>query len=279
MSNKALLKSNITTSKPFLKWAGGKTQLLPELRKYIPTNYDRYIEPFIGGGAFFFDLCPKEAIISDSNEELIITYKIVRDRVLDLIQALKQHKNEEDYYYEIRAKNPSDLSHIDRASRFIYLNKTCFNGLYRVNKKNEFNVPFGKRKNPTICDEVTLLRCSDCLHNTTIIHGDYLDVLQEYASPNDFIFIDPPYVPVGEYSDFKRYTKEFFYKNDHITLRDEFVRLNELGCFSLLTNSVTPFVQELYHGFEQYVINTKRLISSKASTRTGQDLIVKGGRW
>lgn len=279
MNNKALLNQNITSSKPFLKWAGGKTQLLPELRKHVPANYGRYIEPFVGGGAFFFDLCPHEAIISDSNEELIITYKIVRDRVRELIEALRDHKNEEDYYYKIRSKKPVNLSLLDRASRFIYLNKTCFNGLYRVNKKNEFNVPFGRRKNPTICDEVTLLRSSDCLQNTTIIHGDYLEVLRKHARPNDFIFIDPPYVPVGEYADFKRYTKEFFYKDDHVKLRDEFVRLYKSGCFPLLTNSVTPFVQELYSGFEQYKIKTKRLISSKASTRNGHDLIVKGGKW
>lgn len=268
------------TNKPFLKWAGGKTQLLKELRKHAPSgNYGKYIEPFVGGGALFFDLTPTRSLIADANEELINTYIVVRDNVSELIPVLKNHKNEEEYYYEIRAQKPQKCSSVERAARFIYLNKTCFNGLYRVNKNNQFNVPFGRRKNPNIADEETLLNCSQCLQNTTIVHGDYLDILRKYSRPEDFIFLDPPYVPVSQYSDFKRYTKEFFYKEDHIALRDEFGRLCDLGCFVILTNSVTPFVQELYEGYEQLIIDTKRLISSNSKTRTGQDIIIKGGKW
>ncbi|MFZ0389181.1 MAG: Dam family site-specific DNA-(adenine-N6)-methyltransferase [Calditrichia bacterium] len=235
--------------KPFLKWAGGKTQLIPELSKYIPTSFNKYIEPFIGGGAFFFYLNPEKATISDSNEELIITYKAVRDNVEEIIEILDGYYNEETFFYKIRALNPNKLSDTERAARLIYLNKTCFNGLYRVNKKGEFNVPYGKR-NGEFLNQEQLRDSSEFLQNAKILHSDYLATLKKYAKEGDFIFLDPPYYPVGKYSDFKRYTKEFFYHDDHVILKEEFDRLVKMGCNVILTNSDHPVVMELYKSYD-----------------------------
>ncbi len=261
--------------KPFLKWAGGKTQLIPELVKYIPHSYNTYIEPFIGGGAFFFYLNPGKAIISDSNEELAITYKVVRDNIEDLISTLETYRNEESFFYEIRSLATNELSNVERAARLIFLNKTCFNGLYRVNKKGQFNVPYAKR-NGVFFDRGVLINANEFLQNTEILHSDYLDVLRAYANAGDFIFLDPPYYPVGKYSDFKRYTKEFFYHEDHEDLATEFKRLVNMGCNVLLTNSEHPVILDLYKDFEIKIVETKRLISSNPNTRIGKDIIVLG---
>jgi DNA adenine methylase Dam len=266
---------NEVSIKPFLKWAGGKTQLIPELSKLIPIQYNKYIEPFIGGGAFFFFLNPEKSIISDSNSELIITYKAVRDNVEAVIKLLSKYKNEETFFYKIRSLDTTKLTDIERAARLIYLNKTCFNGLYRVNKKGEFNVPFGKRDNNFLNKE-TLRDASEFLQRAKIINSDYLKTLQKNAKPGDFIFLDPPYYPVGKFSDFKRYTKEFFYHEDQVKLRDEFDRLVQLGCHVLLTNSDHPIILELYKNYEIRIIETKRLISSNPETRVGKDIIVIG---
>lgn len=261
-------------AKPFLKWAGGKTQLLPELRKHIPDQFNRYIEPMMGAGAMFFDLQPKHAILADSNEELVNAYIVVRDSVEELISKLKHFKNDEKIYYEIRSQDPLGLSPVYRAARLIYLNKTCFNGLYRVNKQGQFNVPFGHRKNPTICDADNLRAASQALTGVKVLLGDYLKTLKKNAQPGDFIFLDPPYHPVSNYADFKRYTKEFFYEEDHVSLRDEVDRLVQNGCYVLLTNSNTDFVRDLYKRYSYFVVDTRRNISSKAATRTGEDLVV-----
>lgn len=270
-----LLFANEVAIKPFLKWAGGKTQLIPQLSKYIPSNFNTYFEPFIGGGAFFFYLNPNEAIISDSNEELITTYKAVRDNVEEVIRALHEHENEESHYYKVRALDPYKLSNSERAARLIYLNKTCFNGLHRVNKKGEFNVPYGKR-NGVFFNKEQLRDSSEFLRKTKIIHSDYLLVLKQYAKKGDFIFLDPPYYPIGKYSDFQRYTKEFFYHEDHIALRDEFSRLVSIGCHVILTNSDHPFILDLYKDYKVEIIETRRLISSNPKTRIGKDIIVIG---
>lgn len=266
---------NEVAIKPFLKWAGGKTQLIPELAKYIPSGYNTYIEPFIGGGAFYFYMNPERAIISDSNEELIITYKVVRDNVEDLILTLDTYKNEETFFYEIRRLAPKELSNVERAARLIFLNKTCFNGLYRVNKKGQFNVPYAKR-NGAFFDRGVLINAHEVLQNTEILHADYLDLLKAHANAGDFIFLDPPYYPIGKYSDFKRYTKEFFYHEDHEKLANEFRRLVNMGCNVLLTNSDHPVILDLYKDFEMKIVETKRLISSNPNTRIGKDIIVLG---
>lgn len=260
--------------KPFLKWAGGKTQLINDLSGDIPQEYDTYIEPFLGGGALFFHLRPKKAILADLNPELINCYEVVRDQIEALIAQLKLFHNSSDFYYKIRSADLNKISEIERAARFIYLNRTCFNGLYRENKKGEFNVPYGKYKNPNFCDEDRLYHAHYALKDAKLICADYKTVLRRYAQHNDFVFLDPPYVPVGQFSDFQRYTKDFFYDSDHIELRDEFNRLVRIGAKVILTNSNVEFVKELYAGHTMEVFETKRLISSKSTTRTGQDLVV-----
>lgn len=261
--------------KPILKWAGGKQQMLDVLLPQVPKRYNRYIEPFFGGGALFFALTPKDAIIADSNPELINLYQVVADNVEELISILKEMKNDESFYYEVRGLDPDLLSPVERAARTIYLNKTCYNGLYRVNRKGQFNVPYGKYKNPKICDEENLRAASNALQGVLIVQGDYKDVLREHARPGDFIFLDPPYLPVGKYSDFKRYTKEQFYEEDHIELAQEVDRLHELGCYVILTNSNHPLVHELYGKYTISVHKTRRNINSDASKRTGEDVMVK----
>lgn len=264
----------VPQAKPILKWAGGKTQLLNEIVPKIPKSFNKYIEPFIGGGALFFALAPRRAVISDSNPELVNMYQQVADNVLKVIEYLKTYKNTKEEFYEVRKLDWENLSKEEAAARTIYLNKTCFNGLYRVNKKGGFNVPYGKYKAPNICDEITLLKASEILKKVKIICGDYLDVLKEYAEAGDFIFLDPPYLPISEYSDFKRYTKEQFHDKDHIELAKEVMRLRELGCHVILTNSNHPLVHELYQSFNIDVIQTKRYVSCNGNNRKGEDVIV-----
>ena len=267
--------SKYIKAKPVVKWAGGKTQMLDILVLNKPEKFNKYIEPFIGGGALFFDLSPENAIISDSNPELINLYKVIADDVDELIVKLKEMKNEEEFYYMVRATNPDTLTKIEKAARTLFLNRTCFNGLYRVNKKGEFNVPFGKYKNPKICDEENLRAVSKALEKATIIHSDYKKILRDYAEPGDFIFLDPPYFPVSQYADFKRYTKEQFHEEDQKELADEVKRLRDLGCHVLLTNSNHPLVHQFYEEFEISVHQTKRNINSNASKRNGEDVLVK----
>lgn len=266
--------TSTVVSRPLLKWAGGKTQLLGEILPKIPNKYGRFIEPFFGGGAVFFAVRPVNGIIADSNPELINMYRSVAADVDAVITQLHHYKNTEEVFYAVRALDVSRLSNIEAAARTIFLNRTCFNGLYRVNKSGQFNVPFGKYKKPKIIDEEALRSASELLKKTTIICGDYKTVLQENAKAGDFIFIDPPYLPVSEYADFKRYTKEQFYEEDHIELAEEVQRLHELGCYVVLTNSNHPLVHEHYQKFSIKVVQTKRYISCNPKRRTGEDVIV-----
>ncbi|MCD8118812.1 MAG: Dam family site-specific DNA-(adenine-N6)-methyltransferase [Lachnospiraceae bacterium] len=274
MEEQALKKEKVIQAKPIVKWAGGKTQMLNAIIPKVPVKYDRYIEPFVGGGALFFALNPEQAIIADSNPELINMYQQVADHVEDVIAYLGQYKNTKEDFYEVRAVDWTILPKAEAAARMIYLNKTCFNGLYRVNKKGQFNVPYGKYKNPNICDKDALYAASELLRRSVIVCGDYLSVLKEYAKSDDFVFLDPPYLPISEYADFKRYTKEQFYEEDHVELAKEVVRLQELGCHVILTNSNHPLVHELYAPFKIDVIPTKRYISCNGSKRKGEDVIV-----
>lgn len=270
----AVKRDSLVQVKPILKWAGGKTQMLSDLLPKVPVSYGRYIEPFIGGGAMFFALQPENAIIADSNPELINMYRQIAHNVESVIDILKRYENSSDIFYSVRSQDWTKLSEEEAAARTIFLNKTCFNGLYRVNKKGQFNVPYGKYKNPKICDEDALRAASSVLKKAEIICGDYLWVLDHYAQPGDFIFLDPPYLPISEYSDFKRYTKEQFYEEDHIELAKTVMRLHERGCYILLTNSNHPLVHELYSPFTIDVIQTKRHISCNGSARKGEDVIV-----
>ncbi len=264
----------IETARPLLKWAGGKKQLLNDLLPIIPKQYNRYIEPFFGGGALFFAIQPQSSIIADSNPEIINMYRMVTSNVEKVIDSLMHYDNSSETFYSIRALNWMEMEPSEAAARTIFLNHTCYNGLYRVNKKGQFNVPYGKYKNPKIIDKEALHAASKLLNKATIICGDYKDVLKEQAQPNDLIFLDPPYLPVSQYADFKRYTKEQFYEEDHIELAKEIDRLHELGCHVILTNSNHPLVHELYGKYGIEVLKTKRHISCNGNGRNGEDVIV-----
>lgn len=262
--------------KPFVKWVGGKRQLLRQFRElglYPPEAFDpitnTYYEPFVGGGAVFFDLLPETAELSDLNKELVITYNVIKNDIDKLIDSLKKHIYKKDYYLEVRARNVDELSDIEIASRFIFLNRTGFNGLYRVNKKGQFNVPFGRYKNPVICDEDNLRRVSKELQNVTISHQDYKAVL-ETAKKGDFIYFDPPYYPINRTSSFTAYTSEGFLEKEQTELRDTFIELHKRGCFVMLSNSGTPYINELYSGIDGVTVHkiaAGRAINSKGSGR------------
>ena len=277
MKGVLLMGNNLSIhAKPILKWAGGKSQMLKYILPLIPNYSGRYIEPFLGGGAVYFALNPDNAIISDSNPELINMYRQVADNVESVITYLNKYKNDKELFYAVREQVWENLPKAEAAARMIFLNKTCFNGLYRVNKKGMFNTPFGNYKNPVICDEDRLRNASKILSKATLVCGDYLDVLKSYAKSGDFVFLDPPYVPVGKYGDFKRYTKEQFYDHNQIELADEVKRLVNLGCYVILTNSNHPLCRELYSEFKYEVVPTRRSISSDSKTRCGEDIIVIG---
>lgn len=262
--------------KPFVKWVGGKRQLLKQFRElnlYPPECFNpesnTYFEPFVGGGAVFFDLLPKHAELSDTNRELVMTYNVIKDNVDGLIKSLKKHIYNKEYYLGVRAQDINELSDIEIASRFIFLNRTGFNGMYRVNKSGQFNVPFGRYKNPLICDENNLRKVSEALQGITITHRDYKDVL-ELAKIGDFIYFDPPYYPLNPTSSFTAYTAKGFFEKEQIELRDTFVKLHERECFVMLSNSDTPFINELYSGLEGVSVNkiiAGRAINSKGSKR------------
>ena len=274
MADHIVDKKRTVQVKPILKWAGGKTQMLNDLLPKVPSSYGKYIEPFFGGGAMFFALQPKNAIIADSNPELINMYREVAANIDEVIRYLRKYENTSEMFYAVREQEWTQLPKAEAAARTIFLNRTCFNGLYRVNKQGKFNVPYGKYSNPKICDEDGLKAASEALKKAEILCGDYLLVLDHYAQPGDFVFLDPPYLPISEYADFKRYTKEQFYEEDHVELAKIIMRLHERGCHIILTNSNHPLVHELYAPFTIDVIQTKRHISCNGSTRKGEDVIV-----
>lgn len=271
--NGALNLENLQT-RPILKWAGGKQQLLKELLPKVPREYNKYIEPFFGGGALFFALKPVNAVIADSNPELVNLYNTTAKNVEELIEVLNGFKTDKESYYKMRAVDVAALSDVEKAARTLYLNRTCFNGLYRVNGNGRFNVPYGNYKNPRVCYPEELRAASWLLKQNTIVLGDYKDILLRYAEEGDFVFLDPPYLPISKYSDFKRYTKEQFYEEDHVELANEVKRLHQRGCHVLLTNSNHPTVLELYDGFNIDVFQTRRNISKDGKNRTGEDVVV-----
>jgi DNA adenine methylase len=263
---------------PFVKWVGGKRALLPELAARYPARFNRYFEPFLGGGAVFFHLQPERAILADYNAELIETYTAVRDQVDALIRHLASHRNDEDYYYALRAQDPATLEPLERASRLIYLNRTCFNGLYRVNARGDFNVPFGKHKNPTICNEPGLKAASLALQDTALHHRSYDKVLDE-AQAGDFIYFDPPYHPRTTTSNFTNYTAGSFSEADQAALRDTFRVLADRGCKVMLSNSDTPLIRDLYADFHVEVVMAPRFVNRDASKRGPvSELVVRNYR-
>lgn len=255
---------------PIVKWVGGKRQLMFVLLKNMPKSYNRYFEPFIGGGALFFELQPENAYISDMNEELINLYSVVRDNVYELISDLNKHEVSKEYFLEIRnldrTNEYKNLSNVQRASRFIYLNRTCFNGLYRVNSQGQFNVPFGNYKNPRIVDKNNLLNCSELLKNTEIKCADFSEILTK-VKRGDFVYFDPPYVPLNETSSFTSYTKDGFNMDMQFKLREVCDELDSMGVMFMLSNSDTKFVNELYANYEIKKVFASRAVNANAEGR------------
>jgi DNA adenine methylase len=264
-------KKEISTSRrnppsPFLKWAGGKRQVLPALRESIPKSFGRYYEPFVGGGALFFDLKPKRALLSDTNGELIKSYQVVRDNVGGLIKCLKKHIYEEEHYYEVRAWDTSKRTAIELAARMIFLNKTGFNGLYRVNSKGLFNVPFGRHKNPTICDVKNLKACSDLLQKTKIESADFKTISRRPRA-DDFVYFDPPYIPLSRTANFTSYQKNGFGMDNQELLATVFEKLAERGVQVMLSNSDVPWMHDRYASFNIRTIQARRNVSSNSASR------------
>lgn len=260
------------TPKPFVKWAGGKRQLINLLIDNAPTSFGRYFEPFVGGGALLFALLPSAATITDANPELINAYQIIRDELPALMKDLARHRNDEEYFYAIRAKQPARLSAVKRASRFLYLNKTCFNGLYRENSKGEFNAPFGKYVNPKILDQENLTAVSAYLNDSdvAIYHRDYKAVLDE-ARPGDFVYFDPPYYPLTQTASFTKYVGADFGPDNQQDLAAVFGELARRNVYVMLSNSNTEFIKNLYQGHRIQQVAASRAINCKGSKR-GKEL-------
>lgn len=263
---------------PFIKWVGGKRGLLDSIVPLIPKNYNNYFEPFLGGGALFFELYSrgylenKNVYLFDINEELINTYLTVKEKPEELIEELKRFKKQhsKDFYYDVRSwdrtDNFSELNPLIRASRFIYLNKTCFNGLYRVNKNNQNNVPMGSYKNPNICDEIVIYNASEALQVANILNTSYKNIV-DYANSGDFIYFDPPYYPLNPTSSFTSYSEFEFLDKEQIELYEIFKKLDINNVNILHSNSDTDFIKTLYKDFNITLIQANRFINSKSSQR------------
>jgi DNA adenine methylase len=257
---------------PFLKWVGGKRQIMPAIVEHLPRNIKNYIEPFIGGGAVLFHLQPGKAIVNDSNSELINVYRVIKNDLESLILDLQKHKNESGYFYEIRGidriKEFKNLTDVERASRVIYLNKTCFNGLYRVNSSGEFNSPFGKYKNPNIVNEPTLRAVNYYLNsnNIQLRNVDYSDILQE-ADKNSFVYLDPPYHPLSESSNFTGYVQGGWDIHDQTRLKEACDQLTKRGIKFLQSNSSSDFIKEQYVEYSINIIKANRSINSDGEKR------------
>jgi DNA adenine methylase len=263
-------KENLVAT-PFLKWAGGKSQLLKTFSSYYPSVFGRYFEPFVGGGAVFFALAAKQgngfrATISDCNQELINCYATVRDHLEELLEALRKHRNDKHHFYAVRGSDVARLSAIDRAARLIYLNKTCFNGLYRVNRSGQFNVPFGKYKNPRIVDETNLRLASRVLQNADVLCSPFENTLSK-TKAGDFVYLDPPYQPVSATSNFTSYTSASFGLQDQERLADFVHKLDKRGCHVMVSNSDNELIQQLYARFKVHKVTATRAINCKGNLR------------
>lgn len=258
-------------SKPLIKWVGGKRQLLKEIKSFMPEHYNRFFEPFIGGGALFFDLEPENAIINDYNPELTNLYSVVKNKHLELIDDLKKHKNEEAYFYFIRnldrdIEKYNLLSDVEKASRFIFLNKTCFNGVYRVNSKGQNNVPYGKKSVVTILDEENIKECHKALQSTVILNGSFTNI-KDYIEEGDFIYLDPPYVPLSSTANFTSYTDIGFDNSMQIDVKNLCDYIDSIGAYFIVSNSSAPFVLDLFKDYEIKLVDASRNVSGKNDGR------------
>lgn len=261
----------------FIKWAGGKLQLLDQLKPLFPKKFNNYFEPFVGSGAVAFYILstfqPNNVFLSDTNGELINAFTVIKTAPNPLITKLKRHKknhivNGSAYYYKLRQINPLGLSSIDRAARFIYLNKTCFNGLYRVNSHGQFNVPIGSYTNPDIVQEDKIKRINKILRipGIQLATQHFKDAIQ-HAKAGDFIYFDPPYHPIAKGKSFTTYTKDAFLENEQKILAQIFIELDKRGCFVMESNSNTSFIKKLYSDYNFNFVKAKRLINSNAAGR------------
>lgn len=263
----------VVAARPFIKWAGGKSRLIEQYKPFLPTDYTRYHEPFLGGGALFFYLAPqlhaqgKKAFLSDLNPELINVYTCVRDRVEELIVHLAKHQeqHEETHYYKVRSQLQTQP--IERAARFIYLNKTCFNGLYRENSKGLFNVPMGRYKNPKICAPDLLRPASAALQIADISERPFTAIADRATGHEDFVYFDPPYHPLSDTSKFTAYSRDRFGVEQQTELKALMEHLASRNVSVLTSNSDCPFIRDLYKNFTVETITATRSINSKASKR------------
>lgn len=261
---------------PFVKWVGGKRQLLPEITKYSPKTFKTYFEPFVGGGAVLFELQPKQAIVNDINKELINLYSVIQNNVDELIAILSnqnEYSNNSECYYKIRELDREQqkynrLTGIERAARILYLNKTCYNGLYRVNSMGEFNSPFGSYKNPNIVNEITLRAVNKYFNDSNIkfLNGDFEKAIKT-AKKEDFVYFDPPYAPISKTSNFTGYNESGFGESEQIRLKILCDSLNKKKIKFLLSNSDCDFIRELYKDYYIVTIQAKRSINSNGNNR------------
>lgn len=271
---------------PFVKWAGGKSQLLEQFESFFYVQFNRYVEPFVGGGAVFFHLYNQgrigdSVILNDLNSELMNCYTVIRDQVDELIEELRRHeahRTEENYFYEMRRWDREQdfkwCSPVKRAARTIFLNRTCYNGLYRVNSLGHFNVPFGSYKNPMICDEDNLRMVSQALQGVELRSEDFGRCVG-WVRPGDFVYLDPPYHPLSETASFTSYTENDFGESDQTRLAAVFRQLDEIGCYVMLSNSYTPLIRRLYEGYRMEVVTAIRAINCKGDRRGGiRELVV-----
>lgn len=262
-------------ARPFLKWAGGKQQLLRQLSPLLPPSFAGYAEPFVGSGALFFHLRTTgrlrgRVMLSDSNPDLINTYQVIRDDIEGLIDLLAGHRrhHSREHYYDIRAldRNGRSLDAVERAARTIYLNRTCYNGLYRVNRRGQFNVPMGSYRNPTILQERVLRAAHSALQGVVLETRDYRSLHREFG-PGDFVYFDPPYQPSSDTANFTSYTADAFGEDDQRRLATFFNELTDRGVYCMLSNSHTPLIRELYQGFRIEKVRARRMINSKGNGR------------
>lgn len=258
---------------PIVKWVGGKRQLLGDITPLIPPAMSTYCEPFLGGGAVLFSCQPENAIINDLNSDLMLVYEVIRDDVETLIASLETHENTPDYFYAIRDLDRdkaaySTMSKVEKASRILYLNKTCYNGLFRVNASGEFNAPFGRYKKPGIVNAPGLRAVSQYLscHNVQLFSEDFENVLQ-YVPPGAFVYLDPPYDPVSDTASFTGYNRAGFNRDEQRRLKRCCDTLHQRGVKFLLSNSATAFIRELYNGYTFTTVRAKRNINSDAAKR------------
>lgn len=287
----ALVQSDLDDGAPFLKWAGGKTQLLPQLIRLLPETFGRYAEPFVGSAALFFQLRRSRgkfpSILMDFNDELVNCFTIVRDSVDDLIPLLENHRanHSREHYYRVRDLPPNQMEPVARAARLIYLNKTCFNGLYRVNSRGQFNVPIGSYAKPGIYDEASLRSASKSLHDSEILQADFTNV-QDHVEQGDFVYFDPPYHPISKTSSFTGYTVRnqglptrrreapSFGVDEQQLVAATFRQLDAKGCLVMLSNSDSPRIRQYYENYRIDVVSARRVINCDGTKRGAIDEIV-----